>query len=211
MAPNNRDTRATIDRRLRRQADPTRAGTCHGPLVTYHIAVLPGDGIGVEDAYLFFRQVVQDVARTFPDATLDFAYIDAMSMYLVQKPWAYDVVVVENQFGDIISDLGAATVGGLGMAPSGDIGDRWALFQPSHGTAPDIAGKGIANPVGMILSAAMMLRWLGERHRDPAATTAGDRIEAAASRVLAAGRPRTPDLGGAATTPQVGDAVIAAL
>src|SRR5256886_16738700 len=102
-----------------------------------------------------------------------------MAMYVVQRPWAYDVVVVENQFGDILSDLGAATVGGLGMAPSGDIGDRWALFQPSHGTAPDIAGKGVANPTAMILSAALMLRWLGDRHKDPTAAAAGDRLEAA--------------------------------
>ncbi len=169
------------------------------------------DKSNVFRSYLFFRQVVQETAVRFPEVTLDFAYIDAMAMYLVQKPWTYDVVVVENQFGDILSDLGAATVGGLGMAPSGDIGDRWALFQPSHGTAPDIAGKGIANPIAMILSAAMMLDWLGERHRDPAAGRAADRIGAAVGRVLAAGAPRTPDLGGRATTTDVGDAVASAL
>ena len=80
------------------------------------------------------------------------------------------MIVLENMFGDILSDLGAATVGGLGMAPSGDIGDRHALFQPSHGTAPDIAGKGIANPMAAILSAALMLPWLGQQQRDAAAT-----------------------------------------
>jgi 3-isopropylmalate dehydrogenase len=169
------------------------------------------DKSNVFRSYLFFRQVVQEAAVRFPQATLDFAYVDAMAMYLVQKPWAYDVVVVENQFGDILSDLGAATVGGLGMAPSGDVGDRWALFQPSHGTAPDIAGKGIANPIAMILSAAMMLDWLHERHGDPAAGRAAHRIDAAVARVLAAGTPRTPDLGGRSTTTDVGDAVASAL
>jgi 3-isopropylmalate dehydrogenase len=169
------------------------------------------DKSNVFRSYLFFRTVVQEVGAEFPAVATEGAYVDAMSMYLVQKPWAYDVVVLENQFGDILSDLGAATVGGLGMAPSGDVGDRWALFQPSHGTAPDIAGKGIANPIAMILSAAMMLAWLGDRHKDPAATAAAARIEAAVSRTLAAGTARTPDIGGRATTAQVGDAVAAAL
>jgi 3-isopropylmalate dehydrogenase len=97
------------------------------------------------------------------------------------------------------------------MAPSGDIGDRWALFQPSHGTAPDIAGRGIANPLAMILSAAMMLDWLGDRHRDPVATVAGRRIERAVAAVLERGERRTPDIGGSATTCAVGDAVANAL
>jgi 3-isopropylmalate dehydrogenase len=169
------------------------------------------DKSNVFRSYLFFRQVVQAVGAEFPEVAVDGAYIDAMAMYVVQKPWVYDVVVIENQFGDILSDLGAATVGGLGMAPSGDIGDRWALFQPSHGTAPDIAGQGIANPLATILSAAMMLRWLGERHKDRAATDAGDRIEAAVGTVLAGGRIRTPDIGGRASTAAVGDAVASAL
>ncbi len=154
---------------------------------------------------------MQEVGTEFPEVTLDGAYVDAMAMYVVQRPWAYDVVVVENQFGDILSDLGAATVGGLGMAPSGDIGDRWALFQPSHGTAPDIAGKGVANPTAMILSAALMLRWLGDRHKDPPAAAAGDRIEAAVAEVLATGATLTPDIGGRASTAALGDAVASAL
>jgi len=169
------------------------------------------DKSNVFRSYLFFREVVQEVGTEFPEVTLDGAYVDAMAMYAVQRPWAYDVVVVENQFGDILSDLGAATVVGLGMAPSGDIGDRWALFQPSHGTAPDIAGKGVANPTAMILSAALMLRWLGDRHKDPTAAAAGDRIEAAVAEVLAAGATRTPDIGGRASTAALGDAVASAL
>lgn len=162
-------------------------------------------------SYALFRQVFQEAAREYPGIEAECAYVDAMSMYLVQAPWRYDVIVLENMFGDILSDLGAATVGGLGMAPSGDIGDRWALFQPSHGTAPDIAGKGVANPLAMILSAAMMLRWLGERRADPAAAEAADRIERAVTAVLAKGAAKTRDIGGSATTSAVGEAVLKAL
>ncbi len=162
-------------------------------------------------SYALFRQVFQEIAREYPGIEAECAYVDAMSMHLVAAPWRYDVIVSENMFGDILSDLGAATVGGLGMAPSGDIGDRWALFQPSHGTAPDIAGKGIANPLAMILSAAMMLRWLGERRSDDAARQAADRIERAVATVLATGTTNTRDIGGTATTREAGDAVVKAL
>ena len=141
----------------------------------------------------------------------DFAYVDAMSMYLVQAPWRYDVVVLENMFGDILSDLGAATVGGLGLAPSGDVGDRYALFQPCHGTALDITGRGIANPIAAILSAAMMCRWLGLQHRDPAVTAAADRIDSAVARALTDSRAHTRDIGGSASTRRCADAVIEAL
>ena len=115
----------------------------------------------------FFRSVYDEVAADYPDVERDYAYIDALSMYLVQQPAGYDVLVAENMYGDIISDLAAGLVGGLGLAPSGDIGEDAAVFQPSHGTAPDIAGQGKANPVAMILSAVLMLRWLGQRHGDP--------------------------------------------
>lgn len=162
-------------------------------------------------SYAFFRRVFQEVAREYPGVEAECAYVDAMSMYLTQAPWRYDVIVLENMFGDILSDLGAATVGGLGMAPSGDIGGRWALFQPSHGTAPDIAGQGIANPLAMILSAAMLLQWLGDRHADAAARAAAERIEKAVGAVLAKGHAKTRDIGGTATTREVGDAVLRAL
>jgi 3-isopropylmalate dehydrogenase len=168
------------------------------------------DKANVFRSYAFFRQVFQETARAFPGVRTDFAYIDAMTMYAIQAPWQYDVIVLENMFGDILSDLGAATIGGLGMAPSGDVGDRWALFQPSHGTAPDIAGKGIANPTATILSAAMMCRWLGRQHRDPLAAAAADRIEAAVGKALQDPKARTPDIGGAATTRGATDAVIKA-
>ncbi len=180
----------------------------------------PGDGVkrvtcvdkaNVFRSYAFFRQVFQETARDYPDVRTDLAYIDAMTMYVVQAPWRYDVVVLENMFGDILSDLGAATVGGLGMGPSGDIGDRYALFQPSHGSAPDIAGKGVANPIATILSAAMMCRWLGAQHRDPVVTRLSDRIDTAVARALTDPRARTRDIGGTATTRCCTDAVIEAL
>jgi 3-isopropylmalate dehydrogenase len=155
----------------------------------------------------FFRKVFFEVAARHPSVAADAAYVDAMSLYMVQYPQAYDVLVMENQFGDILSDLGAALVGGLGLAPSAEIGDERALFQPSHGTAPQIAGKDVANPLAMILSGAMLLEWLGDRHEDASATDAGRRIEAAVARVLAAGTKRTPDLGGTAGTRAVGEAV----
>ena len=91
---------------------------------------------------------------------------------MVRAPWEFDVLVTENMFGDILSDVGAALIGGMGMAPSADLGDRHGVFQPCHGTAPDIAGRGVANPTAMFLSAAMMLDWLGERHGFAACSSA---------------------------------------
>jgi 3-isopropylmalate dehydrogenase len=169
------------------------------------------DKANVLKSYAFFRAIFDEVAADYPDVQAEYAYVDAMTMYLVQRPGHYDVIVAENMFGDILSDLAAATVGGLGMAPSGDIGDHYALFQPSHGTAPDIAGKGVANPVATILSAGLMLEWLGRRDGNDDAARAAACIEAAVDAVTHAGRILTPDLGGPATTGAVGDAVVAAL
>jgi 3-isopropylmalate dehydrogenase len=162
-------------------------------------------------AYAFFRRVFDRVAAGHDTVEADHAYIDAMTAYQVLRPETFDVVVTENMFGDIISDLGGATVGGLGLAPSGDIGDEHAMFQPSHGSAPDIAGRGVANPVATILSAAMMLDWLGRRHDDAAAREVAAAVDAAVVRVLAERSVRTPDLGGTATTSEVTAAVVAAL
>jgi 3-isopropylmalate dehydrogenase len=169
------------------------------------------DKANVLKSYAFFRALFDEVAADYPDVQAEHAYVDAMTMYLVQRPGHYDVVVAENMFGDILSDLAAATVGGLGMAPSGDIGDHYALFQPSHGTAPDIAGKGIANPLATILSAGLMLEWLAQRDGNDDAASAAARLEAAVGAVTRAGHVLTPDLGGAGTTDAVGDAVVAAL
>lgn len=169
------------------------------------------DKANVLKSYAFFRALFDEVAADYPDVQAEHAYVDAMTMYLVQRPGHYDVIVAENMFGDILSDLAAATVGGLGMAPSGDTGDHHGLFQPSHGTAPDIAGKGIANPLATILSAGLMLDWLAERDGNDDAAAAAARIEAAVSAVTRAGDVLTPDLGGSAATGEVGDAVLAAL
>ena len=158
----------------------------------------------------FFRRIYDEVAAGYPDVKRDYAYIDAMALYLVQRPQTYDVLVSENMYGDILSDLAAGLIGGMGMAPSGDIGENAAVFQPSHGTAPDITGQGIANPVATVLSGAMMLNWLGARHQDPSATQAAARIDAAVRQVIAQ-EAATPDLGGTSTTQQMGDLITAAL
>ncbi len=119
------------------------------------------DKANVLPSMAFFRQVFDTVAQEFPEVQTERVYIDAMALFLVQRPHTFDVIVTENMFGDILSDLAAGLVGGMGMAPSADLGDHHGLFQPSHGTAPTIAGKGIANPIATILSVALMLDWLG--------------------------------------------------
>jgi 3-isopropylmalate dehydrogenase len=169
------------------------------------------DKANVFRSLAFFRRIFQDVAARYPEIESDAVYVDAMSLYLVQRPADFDVLVMENQFGDILSDLGAGTVGGLGMAPSAELGDEHGLFQPSHGTAPSIAGQGIANPLAMILSVAMMLDWLGERHHDSACLSAGRMIEQAVAETLATGKAFTPDLGGTASTMDVARAIADAL
>ena len=125
---------------------------------------------------------------------------------MVKKPWDFDVMVMENMFGDILSDLAAGLVGGLGIAPSADIGDTHAVFQPCHGTAPDIMGQGKANPTAMFLSAAMMLDWLADRHDHAPAAEAALRIERAVDKVFTGGI-RPPDLGGSGWTAAVAKAV----
>lgn len=203
-------TRRGCERIVRRAFETARARDRGAPADGVR-RVTCVDKANIFRSYAFFRQVFLETARNFLDVEAEAAYVDAMSMYLIQAPWRYDVLVMENMFGDILSDLGAATVGGLGMAPSGDVGDAHGLFQPSHGTAPDIAGRGIANPVATILSAAMMCRWLGDRRSDSALMAAGDRVEAAVARALADPGARTRDIGGEATTRECADAVIRAL
>lgn len=157
----------------------------------------------------FFRRVFDEVAADYPEVAADHLYVDAAALALVQQPQRFDVLVMENMYGDILSDLAAGLIGGLGLAPSGDIGTAHAVFQPSHGTAPDIAGQGIANPVAMILSAAMMLDWLADRHGDAALSRAGQALDDAVAAALADGAAQTPDQGGNHTTSAVGDAVAA--
>ena len=155
----------------------------------------------------FFRKVFAEAARRHPDIAAAHHYVDAAALDLVRRPWDFDVLVMENMFGDILSDLGAALVGGMGMAPSAEIGDAHGLFQPAHGSAPDIAGRGIANPTAMILSAAMMLDWLGERAGEPRLAEAAGLIEAAMERGFASGRVRPREFGGPHGTAGIGRAV----
>jgi 3-isopropylmalate dehydrogenase len=158
------------------------------------------DKANVFRSFAFFREICMERAQDFPDITVDAAYVDAMAMWMVQRPWDWDVMVTENMFGDILSDLGAALMGSLGMAPSADIGDHNAVFQPCHGTAPDIAGKGLANPIAMILSAAMMLDWLAVRENLPELAEDANSIDAAVAGIMADGVELTGDLGGNAGT-----------
>lgn len=169
------------------------------------------DKANVFRSMAFFRRVFDGVADGYPDVEREHVYVDAVTLHLVRRPASFDVLVMENMYGDITSDLAAGLVGGMGMAPSADIGAQAAVFQPSHGTAPDIAGQGIANPVATILSAAMMLDWLADRHQDPAARDAAQRVGAAVRQVMQTRGVGTPDLGGTMTTQDLGKAVAAAL
>ena len=148
--------------------------------------------------------------RAIPAVATDRLYVDACSAMLVRRPWDFDVLVMENMFGDIISDLTAGLIGGMGMAPSADIGDKHAVFQPCHGTAPDIMGKGLANPTAMILSAALMLDWLADRHGHESAARAARAIEAAVDRAFADGL-NACEFGGRDGTAAIAAAVLRAL
>lgn len=159
------------------------------------------DKANVLPAMAFFREVFDGIAEEHSDIETERVYVDAAALYLVQQPERFDVMVTENMFGDILSDLAAGIVGGMGLAPSADIGDRHAVFQPAHGSAPDIAGQGIANPLATILSAAMMLDWLdwpGD----------GNAIRDAVALTLAEPSCRTRDLGGQMTCRQMTEEVL---
>jgi 3-isopropylmalate dehydrogenase len=137
--------------------------------------------------------------------------IDSISMKLVMEPQRFDVVVTTNQFGDILTDIGAGLVGGLGLAPGLCVGERQAMAQATHGSAPDIAGRDVADPYAMIMSGQMLLAWLGRKREEPAATAAAERIHGAVTRVIAEGKHLTRDLGGTAGTREMGDAIARAI
>lgn len=155
----------------------------------------------------FFRKIFDERAKRFPDVEARHNYIDATALDMIRKPWDYDVMVTENMFGDILSDLTAGLVGGMGMAPSADIGDEHALFQPCHGSAPDITGQGKANPTAMILSAAMMLDWLSERTGIAQLAADAQRIERAVDAAFASGKLKPFELGGNDGTAAIAAAV----
>lgn len=158
-----------------------------------------------------FAEECRKVAKEFPDVKLEEVNIDSMAMKLVLDPRPYDVIVTTNQYGDILTDEGAGLVGGLGLAPGLCAGERQAMAQATHGSAPDIAGKNIANPYAMILSGKMLFEWLGRKRSEPRATEAAKRIDAAMDRVIAEAKHLTGDLGGKASTAEMGDAVAASV
>ncbi|MGQ7847901.1 isocitrate/isopropylmalate dehydrogenase family protein [Granulosicoccus sp. 3-233] len=166
------------------------------------------DKANVFRSFAFFREIFDGEAKRYPELQSDHAYVDATALWMVEKPWIFDVMVTENMFGDILSDLGAGLMGGLGLAPSADIGDDHAVFQPCHGSAPDIVGQGVANPFAMILSAAMMLDWLGQRHDQAAMVSDGNRLRDAVYAVIADGQMTTRDLGGNSSTEEAAGAVM---
>ena len=159
----------------------------------------------------FFRKIFDEVAARHPGVAANHHYVDATALDLVRKPWMFDVMVTENMFGDILSDQAAALVGGMGMAPSGDIGDEHGLFQPCHGSAPDIAGQAKANPTATFLSAAMMLDWLAQRSGNEALAQAAGKLERAVDAVFASRRLRPWELGGKDGTAAIRDAVLSNL
>ncbi|MDO8300499.1 3-isopropylmalate dehydrogenase, partial [Lacisediminimonas sp.] len=167
------------------------------------------DKANVLETFQFWKDIMTDVGREYPDVALEHMYVDNAALQLVRAPKKFDVIVTGNMFGDILSDAAAMLTGSIGMLPSASLdADNKGLYEPSHGSAPDIAGRGVANPLATILSAAMMLRYsLGRAAQ-------ADRIEAAVKKVLAQGL-RTPDIHEAGTTRvgtvEMGDAVVKAL
>lgn len=148
-----------------------------------------------------FLEVAREIARQIPEIEYEESIVDATAMKLVLNPHQFDVLVMENLFGDIISDLTSGLIGGLGVAPSGNIGEKYAVFEAVHGTAPDIAGKNIANPTALILSGALLLQHLEEHE-------AAERVRNAVNKILGEGKTITPDLGGSAKTDEYVDALI---
>jgi 3-isopropylmalate dehydrogenase len=155
-----------------------------------------------------FLDSVRAVATQYPDVELHDMHADAFALHVLRDPARFDVIVTTNLFGDILSDLTAGMVGGLGLAPGLNVGVDRAMAQATHGSAPDIAGRGIANPVAEILSGAMLLGWLGDRHGDPRLEACQTSIERAIEAALLEPRTRTPDLAGDGTTRTFTDAVI---
>ncbi|MDO5848352.1 MAG: homoisocitrate dehydrogenase [Methanobrevibacter sp.] len=148
-----------------------------------------------------FKESFYKIGEKYPEIEKNDFYVDAAAMYMVSQPQEYQVIVASNLFGDILSDEGAGLVGGLGLAPSGNIGDKHGLFEPVHGSAPDIAGRNIANPCSMILSVAMMLDYLKEFE-------ISNNVKDAVAKTLAKGEVKTPDLGGNASTMEMAKAIV---
>lgn len=154
-----------------------------------------------------FREVYNEVAEGYPDIEKDYALIDAWTQWAIRRPEYYDVVVTTNLFGDIITDMTAPFQGGLGLAPSAEVGDEYGMFRPIHGSAPKYRGKYVANPMATILSAKMLMDWLADKHDDKSAKEAANRIEKAVDLTLKEGKVLTQDLRGSSKTNEVGDEI----
>jgi len=146
-----------------------------------------------------FAKACTDVSKDYPDVAFEQMYVDACAMNLIRQPEQFDVIVTTNLFGDILSDESSQVVGGLGMAPAANIGDDFALFEPVHGAAFDIAGQNIANPSSFLLSIKMMLDWLGNKHDDKKCIEVGERLESTIFDLVKTGI-KTKDIGGDKTT-----------
>jgi 3-isopropylmalate dehydrogenase len=167
------------------------------------------DKANVFASMAFFRRIFDEVRPDYPDIEVGYNYVDAQALDLVRRPWEFDVLVMENMFGDILSDLGGGLVGGMGMAPCGEIGDEIGLFQPAHGSAPDIMGHDKANPLAAILSGALMLDYLGEKLGAQAFSDAADIIDQAVEVGFTANRIRPMEFGGDMGTKAVTKEVLA--
>lgn len=157
-----------------------------------------------------FRDVCREVGAEYPEVAVNDFHIDAATVHLVRRADKFDVIVTENMFGDILSDLAGEIAGSLGIAPSINSSATHAMAQAAHGSAPDIAGRNIANPIAMVLSSSMLLRWLAAKFEDPRLAVAADKVDAAVDLAVADGV-TTPDMGGTASTSGFADAVVAAV
>ncbi|MEX2724357.1 MAG: isocitrate/isopropylmalate dehydrogenase family protein [Candidatus Freyarchaeota archaeon] len=173
------------------------------------------DKSNVLDGCRLFRKIYDEIAENYREIERDYVYVDAMTQWIIRAPEHYDVVVTSNFQGDILSDLSSVLIGGMGMAPSANVGEKYGMFEPVHGSAPDIAGQNKANPIGSILSGKMMLEWLALKRRDTSCEKAASIIEDAVAQVLIEGKRRTPDLCygryaglSPSTTSEVGDAIV---
>jgi len=207
-------TRKGCERIIKFGFELTRSGDYKGR------AGAPADGVkrhtcaakwGICQGDNLFKAIFEEQAPGNPDIEADYAWIDAWSYWAIMKPDYYDVVVMPNQYGDIMSDMSGALQGSMGMAGSLNAGDRHCFAEATHGSAPDIAGQGIANPISLILSIGMMLNWLGDKRGDDRLKDAWKGIDKAVDDVLIEGRVRTPDLGGKNGTHEFGDAVAKAI
>lgn len=166
------------------------------------------DKSNVLRSFAFFRKIFTERAELYPDITADYRYVDAMALDLIRKPWDYDILVAENMFADILSDQGGGIIGGMGMAPCAELGENHGIFQPAHGSAPDIAGQDKANPTATFLSAAMMLRWLGTQHDLVPCTEAAEKLEKSIEQGFSSNRIQPMEFGGPHGTKAVRDTVL---